>query len=384
MTPERTRDAPAGDETIESALRDIWEEVLQYSPAGLEDDFFGAGGDSLLVAAFCTEVERRLGRRLPFPAVYETPTLTGLANLLAEAEARQLSPLVALNKASGGPPLFALPGVGGSVMDFAGVAPLIAGDRAVIGVQARGIDGSEEPLDRIEAMAEYSLASTRLLAPHGPYLFVGYSVGGLVAMEAARRALAAGEQVRLLALIDTYPHSGYWPAVARAGVRGRRAMHLAGALGHALAHAPWAEVAFYVGARLGLASRGRTRATPRSEWNPYDPTTTPGAVRRVHEAGLAALRAYAPRRYPGPVSFIRAGTRSFYVPDNPIRQWRDLALSLSVHTVRGDHIGILSRHAPCLAACLSSLIDEACPEQAAPLALPGGAVARLESADVAA
>ena len=107
-------------------------------------------------------------------------------------------------------------------------------------------------------------------------------------------------------------------------------------------------------------------------------------MRRVHEAGLAALRAYAPRRYPGPVSFIRAGTRSFYVPDDPIRQWRDLALPLSVHTVRGDHIGILSRHAAGLAACLSSLIDEACPEQAAPLALPGGAAARLEGAGVAA
>lgn len=340
---------------IASEVRRIWEQILQYSPAGPDDDFFDAGGDSLLVAAFCSEVERRLDQKLPFPALYDVPTLGGVTQLLAKGEMRRFSPLVPLNQGTAGPPLFVLPGVGGSIMDFASVGPLIGGDRAVIGVQAKGMDGFEKPLDRIESMADHALAAIRQVVPHGPYLLVGYSAGGLVALEMARLAREAGECVRLLAFIDTYPHSGYWPLTARIGVRGRRISHLAGALGHALGQAPWAEVASYVGMRLGLAGN-RPWARSSHEWNPYDPSTTPESVRRIHEAGLIAIRHYAPRRYDGSVAFIRATAKSFYVPNDPVRQWRALAGSLSVHDVPGTHIEILSRHAARLAACLSSLI----------------------------
>jgi len=348
--PERARE-------IESEVRHIWEQLLQYSPAHPNDDFFDAGGDSLLVAAFCTEVERRLGQMLPFPVLYDRPTLGGVTQLLAKGEVRRFSPLVPLNQGTGGPPLFVLPGVGGSVMDFAGVGPLISGDRAVIGVQAKGMDGFEKPLDRIESMAEYALATIRQVAPHGPYLFVGYSAGGLVALEMARLVRKAGEFVCLLAFIDTYPHSRYWPETARLGVRRRRVLHLAGALGHALRQAPWAEVVSYVGMRLGLAGK-RPWARASSEWNPYDPSTTPESVRRIHEAGLIAIQRYVPRRYDGPVAFIRATTKSFYVPSNPARQWRHLIGSLTVQDVPGTHVEILSRHAPRLATCLSSLMAD--------------------------
>ncbi|HUC19730.1 MAG TPA: thioesterase domain-containing protein [Acetobacteraceae bacterium] len=348
---------PARAEEIENEVRRIWERLLQYSPAHPDDDFFDAGGDSLLVAAFCTEIERRLGQMLPFPVLYDMPTLGGVTQLLAKGQAPRFSPLVPLNQGTGGPPLFVLPGVGGSVMDFAAVGPLISGDRAVIGVQAKGMDGFEKPLDRIESMADYALATIRQVAPHGPYLFVGYSAGGLVALEMARLVQEAGESVRLLAFIDTYPHSGYWPRTARIGVRARRILHLAGALSNALRQAPWAEVASYVGMRLGLAGK-RPWARASSEWNPYDPSTTPESVRRIHEAGLIAIQRYEPRGYDGPVAFIRATSKSFYVPGNPVRQWNRLIGSLTVQDVPGTHVEILSRHATRLAASLSSLIAD--------------------------
>jgi len=40
--------------------------------------------------------------------------------------------------------------------------------------------------------------------PHGPYLFSGYSGGGILAYEIAQQLQAMGEQIELLILMDTY------------------------------------------------------------------------------------------------------------------------------------------------------------------------------------
>ena len=41
----------------------------------------------------------------------------------------------------------------------------------------------EEPLDRVEQMAEFYLDALHELQPRGPYILIGYSFGGLVALE---------------------------------------------------------------------------------------------------------------------------------------------------------------------------------------------------------
>ena len=41
--------------------------------------------------------------------------------------------------------------------------------------------------------------------PHGPYHFLGWSFGGVIAHEMATQLQAAGEQVRFLCMLDSYP-----------------------------------------------------------------------------------------------------------------------------------------------------------------------------------
>ncbi len=54
-------------------------------------------------------------------------------------------------------------------------------------------------------MADAYIAEIRMLQPEGPYLLGGYSGGGgVVAFEMARRLTAMGQQVGLLAFIDTF------------------------------------------------------------------------------------------------------------------------------------------------------------------------------------
>ena len=53
-------------------------------------------------------------------------------------------------------------------------------------------------------MCGHYLRKIREVQPHGPYTLAGWSMGGLIAMEAARQLTAAGEHVALVALVDTY------------------------------------------------------------------------------------------------------------------------------------------------------------------------------------
>ena len=45
----------------------------------------------------------------------------------------------------------------------------------------------------------------------GPYQLAGYSFGGLLAYEAARQLEEAGQKVSMLAIFDTFTHSGRMP-----------------------------------------------------------------------------------------------------------------------------------------------------------------------------
>jgi amino acid adenylation domain-containing protein len=69
---------PPRDE-LERQLARVWEEVLRVQPVGVRDDFFDLGGHSLLATRVVGHVRERCGVELPLRAMFESPTVEGLA-----------------------------------------------------------------------------------------------------------------------------------------------------------------------------------------------------------------------------------------------------------------------------------------------------------------
>jgi thioesterase domain-containing protein len=120
-----------------------------------------------------------------------------------------------LLRASGGGdrPMFCFHGAGGAVLFFMPVARRLAAHGPVYGVQCHGLDVDAVPDTTMDAMAGRYLRDVLAAGGDAPFRLSGYSIGGVLAHEVARRLLDLGRAVESVTMIDTlYPR----PAVARA------------------------------------------------------------------------------------------------------------------------------------------------------------------------
>lgn len=79
----RAYEAPDGE--LETALAEIWREVLGVERVGRADHFFELGGHSLAAVRVATRVAERLARDVPVRALFEAPILAPYAQRVAAA-----------------------------------------------------------------------------------------------------------------------------------------------------------------------------------------------------------------------------------------------------------------------------------------------------------
>jgi thioesterase domain-containing protein/acyl carrier protein len=183
----------------------MWEDLLHVRPVRNDDDFFELGGHSMLAVRLMSNIEKEFGRRLPLATLMQARTVGDLAQRLrcGEHESDWTS-LVPIRPEGCRPPIFLMHAAGGNLLVYEELARCLGDDQPVYGLQSQGLDGSQPVHGSIGEMAAAYRAEIQQLQPHGPYFLGGYCMGGTIALEVATQLKADGEDIGLLALIDTH------------------------------------------------------------------------------------------------------------------------------------------------------------------------------------
>ncbi|HEX2092152.1 MAG TPA: alpha/beta fold hydrolase, partial [Longimicrobiaceae bacterium] len=323
-------------DALELVLAGIWEEVLGTRPVGVRDSFFERGGHSLLAVRLMARVEEATGARLPLALLFTAPTVEALAEVLRrEQPERDTSLLVPIRTAGDRRPLFLVHAVGGDVLSYAPLAAHLPPEQPLYGLRARGLTGGGAPHATVEAMAADYLEALRAVQPGGPYRLGGWSMGGVVAFEMARRLEAAGERVERLVLIDSH-----LPALHGRTLPDDRAVRVrifAQDLGIPVERLPLpagegGEGAYLRRALEEVRAAGLVPA--------YVDAERIEQLYRVFRANLEALYAYRPQGYGGAVTLLRAAE---HPPEGtPTAGWeRIVAGGVEVRRVPGSHFTLV-------------------------------------------
>jgi acyl carrier protein len=200
--PAQNGFAPPND--VERQLTAIWQELLGIDHIERDQNYFDLGGDSSLAVHLFVQIENVFGVKLPIFTLFEAPTVAELAQVLSRDIAPAgWNPLVAIQPKGTRTPFFCMHGAGGNVLIYRELSKLLGDDQPFYGLQSQGLDGDAQPLTKIEDMAALYVKEIRRVQPTGPYLLGGYCLGGTIAYEVAQQLRAQGQDVALLALLDT-------------------------------------------------------------------------------------------------------------------------------------------------------------------------------------
>jgi thioesterase domain-containing protein len=318
---------------LERQVLEVWRDVLHRPQLGVEDNFFDVGGHSLLAVKLFARLERILGRKMPLAALFQAPTVRQFADLIGDPDlALSLPTVIPLAPAADGAPFFCV-----ASMDALAYLPLsrrLDGVLPLYVLQPLGAVNPERPDLDVPSLAARYAEAVRQTHPQGPYYLGGVCSGGVLAFETAQELRRQGQEVALLALIDTwYPSRGLLTLLN--GLTDRFLFHARMLREHK-------------GRQRVHYLRGRLRALLRAIQPPAaeGPPTEHAVVERYWRPLRAAYRRafphYEPQPYGGPMAiFLGAETPAGAFFD-PRARWRRLAEGpLDVLTTAGNHTTML-------------------------------------------
>ncbi|BET96662.1 hypothetical protein TCT1_15830 [Xenorhabdus sp. TCT-1] len=204
----RGYESPIGK--TETALAQIWQDLLGLEKLSRHDHFFELGGHSLLAVQLLNRM-REQNMQVSLTTLFAHPTLCDLALAVKEHFVMPISPFdanpVPLSPTGSLLPLFLVHETSGDPLVYSPLAALLPPDLPVYALQALGIHTLEHPPMSIEALATNHIQAIRRIQPQGPYRLMGWSIGGLIAYEITQQLASNGETVEFLGMIDSYYHA---------------------------------------------------------------------------------------------------------------------------------------------------------------------------------
>ena len=303
------------DDELVGIVMDVVGEIVGRRPASPRQSFVDAGVDSLEIMRIAIELEKRLYRPVGLDMIAQGVDSLGLSRLLHQNISDEMSPMVSLQSCDDPerPNVYCLPGIGGTVFSFGGLVDLISSDIPLSGLPYPGIGGEEPPLSTVEDLADRFLLE---IEKHVlPQMLVGYSLGGFVAFEIARRMLDRHGFAPKLLIIDSAP--GALPVFK--GIRGSLA----------IATEMRMRLESVLPPSVTSLLRRRTRASSSS------------SVRSLVAAGFRALRVYSPKPCAIDIHLLRTTETDFgHLTNVEDLGWNGLAGNVRIENIQGHHLKV--------------------------------------------
>ncbi len=232
--------------------------------------------------------------------------------------------------------------VGGNVLEYYDLARLLGNDQPFYGLQSRGLHGAQ-PHTTIEEMATHYVTEIRKVQPRGPYFIGGRSLGGIIAYEMACQLRASGEEIALLALLDSYP-VGYDKRSGNVSVRKKSSRFTRRMRAHLsnINHLPLREKLPYI---TNKSKYGTVRIKSRAWRAVYRAfkgigRELPKQFRDIAEFNWLAAYQFVPRPYEGRPTLFWA-SQDLRAKFDMIEGWKALASALEVVEIPGTHLDII-------------------------------------------
>ncbi|MGB3737061.1 MAG: amino acid adenylation domain-containing protein, partial [Ilumatobacter sp.] len=195
---------------LETVVANVWSDILGIGDVGRHDDFFSLGGHSLLAIRLFARLEDEVGRELALSALFEAPTVAGLAELMQSGGRRiPWTSLVPIRSGGRATPLFYVSPFLVSVLTLSEMASHLPDDLPFYGLQPQGMESDDAIHDSVEEMAAHYIDEMRSVQPSGPYRIGGHCAGAWVAFEMVRQLQAIGETVDDVVFVDYGPPGGH-------------------------------------------------------------------------------------------------------------------------------------------------------------------------------
>ncbi|MGO9361318.1 MAG: alpha/beta fold hydrolase [Xanthobacteraceae bacterium] len=197
-------------------VSDIWTRTLGPKGRGANANLIHIGVGTKRILRLLDEIEAAFGVTLPIGAALKLGTVEALANAIKIGGWPGPSPLVLLKDGSDAhPPLYLIAGAWGIILETCNLAAATDYPGKIWGLQPPGLDGDEPTFNTVRDMATHYVAHLSQTADK-PLNIIGFSFGGLVALEMARFLQQQNRRLGLIGLIDTPIAERQWPLATRA------------------------------------------------------------------------------------------------------------------------------------------------------------------------
>ncbi len=190
---------------LEEKIAEIWSKILEIDKIGTNDNYFQLGGDSIQGRIILLLLSKELQiNEIPLVIFLHGPTIEKMARIISKKEFL-LTPasLIAIQINGSKPPFYCVHACGGDVLFLTDLVNHLDPEQPFYALRAQGLDENTTPYTRVEDMAAHYLTEIQAIQPEGPYFLGGAGVGGIIAMEMSQQLISRGENVRLLAMMDT-------------------------------------------------------------------------------------------------------------------------------------------------------------------------------------